>query len=102
MALKNVLAEKGVPEFFWIGEAKSLEERVAQAEEIPFFAIRSGKFRRYFSLQTVLEPFNVLIGFACFYLSISLEPGGVLIIAIFVEFIAVMSIGEALNNGLFV
>ena len=28
-----------------------------------FFAIKSGKLRRYFSLKTVVEPFNIATGF---------------------------------------
>lgn len=40
-----------------------MEERIAQAEEIPFFAIKSGKFRRYFSWRTFVEPINIIKGF---------------------------------------
>jgi len=48
--------------FLWIGEADSIESRVTSENSIPFSPIICGKLRRYFSLQTLLTPFQVLIG----------------------------------------
>lgn len=48
--------------FHWIGEARSIESRVTAENHIPFSPIICGKLRRYFSLQTFLMPFQVLVG----------------------------------------
>ncbi len=56
--------QKKYPEttFHWIGESESIESRVTSENHIPFSPIVCGKLRRYFSLQTLLVPFQVLIG----------------------------------------
>ena len=56
--------KKNHPEtsFHWIGEAESIESRVTSENQIPFSPIACGKLRRYFSLQTLLVPFQVLTG----------------------------------------
>ncbi len=48
--------------FHWIGESQSIESRVAEESRIPFSPIICGKLRRYFSFQTLIVPFQVLIG----------------------------------------
>lgn len=55
---------KNYPEasFHWIGEAKSIESQVTWENKIPFSPIVCGKLRRYFSLQTLIMPFQVFIG----------------------------------------
>ena len=47
-------------EFFWIWEKWWLEEKIAQDNKIRFFGIKAWKLRRYFSLKTLLEPFNII------------------------------------------
>lgn len=56
--------KKNHPEtsFHWIGETNSIESRVTWENNIPFSPIICGKLRRYFSLQTLLTPFQVLAG----------------------------------------
>ncbi len=56
--------QKNLPEtlFHWIGEADSIESRVTAENHIPFSPIICGKLRRYFSLQTLIMPFRVLVG----------------------------------------
>lgn len=56
--------KKNSPEvsFHWIGEAQSIESKVSTENHIPFSSITCGKLRRYFSLQTLLMPFQVLTG----------------------------------------
>ncbi len=56
--------KKNHPEtsFHWIGETESIESRVTWENNIPFSPIVCGKLRRYFSLQTLLTPFQVLAG----------------------------------------
>lgn len=63
VAVKKALEKRGISQFYWIGEKNSLEETIARREKITFCPIRSGKFRRYFSIQTLIEPINVLFGF---------------------------------------
>jgi len=48
--------------FFWIWENNSLEQKIAWENEIKFYGIRAGKLRRYFSLQTIIEPFKIISG----------------------------------------
>ena len=56
--------EKSNPEIslHWIGEANSIESRVTTENKILFSPIVCGKLRRYFSFQTILVPFQVVIG----------------------------------------
>ena len=57
------LAQEGTWDFIWIGQKKSLEERIAKERDIPFFTIRTGKLDRFLSLRLILMPFLVCIGF---------------------------------------
>lgn len=49
-------------QFHWVGEADSIESRISQENKIPFSPIVCGKLRRYFSLRTLLVPFQMFIG----------------------------------------
>ncbi|MDF1677514.1 MAG: undecaprenyldiphospho-muramoylpentapeptide beta-N-acetylglucosaminyltransferase [Legionellaceae bacterium] len=46
----------------YIGSQKGIEHQMVSAKKIPYYAVRSGKLRRYFSWQNVRDPFNLLIG----------------------------------------
>lgn len=62
---KNTSSEKTFfteQTFRWIGEKDSIESRLATTNNIPFSSIICGKLRRYFSLKTLLIPFQILIG----------------------------------------
>ena len=50
-------------EIFWIGTREGPEKDLVREYYIPFVSIRSGKFRRYFSIRHTLDNFNVIIGF---------------------------------------
>lgn len=54
-------AKNFVAEFHWIGEKNSLEEQLSVKNSIIFSAIICGKLRRYFSFETLLLPFQVLM-----------------------------------------
>jgi UDP-N-acetylglucosamine--N-acetylmuramyl-(pentapeptide) pyrophosphoryl-undecaprenol N-acetylglucosamine transferase len=54
--------EKNEPVFHWIGEKNSIESKLAADNEIPFSPIVCGKLRRYFSIKTLLLPFQVIVG----------------------------------------
>ena len=46
----------------YMGSAKGVEKAMMNAKEIPFHAVNNGKLRRYFSWQTFVDPFRILIG----------------------------------------
>lgn len=50
-------------EFFWIGTYDGPEFGMVDSAGIPFFAVSSGKFRRYFSWRNFTDPFLVIAGF---------------------------------------
>ncbi len=47
----------------WIGTYSGLEKSLATETGLTYYAINSGKWRRYFSLRNLLDPFLVIIGF---------------------------------------
>lgn len=49
--------------FSWIGTQQGPERALVEASGIRFFAIRSGKLRRYFSWRNVVDIVNIKIGF---------------------------------------
>lgn len=59
LAVYNYINSKDY-NFIWIWEKKSLEEKVALENNIEFHSIASGKFRRYFDLRTLFEPFKII------------------------------------------
>lgn len=69
LALIDVLEKKGW-DIAYFGGKNSIEERMLHARKIPFYAVRSGKLRRYFSWKNFIDPFNLLLGIAqsCIYL----------------------------------
>lgn len=64
LAVHEVLEKRAGYQAFWIGREERSEREAVEQAGIPFFAIRSGKLRRYRSLQNVLDIGNVLSG--CF------------------------------------
>lgn len=48
---------------FWIGSHMGPEKQFVEHKHISFFGISTGKLRRYFSLQNIIDPINVLRGF---------------------------------------
>ena len=49
-------------EYIYIGRKSERERGWVEKERIQFFAIESGKFRRYFSLENFFDLFRILIG----------------------------------------
>ncbi len=49
-------------EIFYIGSHTGIERELIQAQGIPYYAISTGKLRRYFSLQNFTDPFRVIKG----------------------------------------
>ena len=46
----------------YIGSKEGIERELISRLPIPYYAISSGKLRRYFSLKNFLDPFKVLLG----------------------------------------
>lgn len=46
----------------YIGSINGVEKDIIGGSSIPYYKIRCGKLRRYFSWQNFLDPFNLLIG----------------------------------------
>lgn len=62
IALLPYLRAQGC-EIHYIGLAGSIEEKlISEQRDVKFHAIESGKFRRYFSLKNLSDPFKVLKG----------------------------------------
>lgn len=47
----------------WIGTISGPEVEQIKKYEIDYYSIKSGKFRRYFSFKTFLDPFLIITGF---------------------------------------
>ena len=50
-------------EIGYVGESSSVEEKLISSISVPFFRIKSGKLRRYFSIKNITDPFKVIVGF---------------------------------------
>ncbi len=46
----------------YIGSINGVEKNIIESHGIPYYKIRCGKLRRYFSWQNFLDPFNILLG----------------------------------------
>lgn len=62
MAVSAELKRRGA-EVRFVGSKRPEDRQLAEAAGFPFTAISTGKFRRYFSLQTLLEPFRTYAGY---------------------------------------
>jgi UDP-N-acetylglucosamine--N-acetylmuramyl-(pentapeptide) pyrophosphoryl-undecaprenol N-acetylglucosamine transferase len=61
LALIDALEKKGC-DIVYIGSKEGIEGRMVSARHIPYYSVRSGKLRRYFSWKNFIDPFNLLIG----------------------------------------
>ncbi|OGG90640.1 hypothetical protein A3H55_01700 [Candidatus Kuenenbacteria bacterium RIFCSPLOWO2_02_FULL_42_16] len=62
-------------DLFWLGTRSGPEERVIRRYNIDFKGIFSGKLRRYFSMENVLDVFKIIIGFwQAVFILIKLRP----------------------------
>ncbi|MDR0785687.1 MAG: undecaprenyldiphospho-muramoylpentapeptide beta-N-acetylglucosaminyltransferase [Treponema sp.] len=62
VAVAARLKEKGCS-VFWIGSKREMDRRIVEGADVQFFAIPSGKLRRYFSLQNFTDVFRIIVGF---------------------------------------
>ena len=49
-------------EIFYIGSYNGIEKQLINEQNIPYYAISSGKLRRYFDIKNFSDPFKVIIG----------------------------------------
>lgn len=62
-------------EIHYIGSANGIEKSMIEGIGIPFYAVKSGKLRRYFSWKNLIDPLNVFVGIAqSFWLLRKLKP----------------------------
>lgn len=66
LALIPKLKEKGW-DIHYIGSKSGIEKTLIDDTGIPYYAISSGKLRRYFDVKNFKDPFNVLAGIAQSY-----------------------------------
>lgn len=46
----------------YIGSVQGIEKKIVEQAEIPFYAISSGKLRRYLDVKNITDPFRVMKG----------------------------------------
>lgn len=62
IALLPFLQEEGY-EVSYIGSYNGIEKKLIEDFNIPYYAISTGKFRRYFDLKNFSDPFRVIKGY---------------------------------------
>ena len=63
IALLPFLQKEGY-DAFYIGSYNGIEKRLMEDFEIPYYGISTGKFRRYFDLKNLSDPFRVIKGYS--------------------------------------
>jgi UDP-N-acetylglucosamine--N-acetylmuramyl-(pentapeptide) pyrophosphoryl-undecaprenol N-acetylglucosamine transferase len=59
----------------YIGSHTGIEAKLLENTDVPYYAISTGKLRRYFSWQNFFDPVKILIGcFKAWFLIIKLKP----------------------------
>lgn len=61
MALIPLLQQDGWT-INYIGSVNGVEQKMIEGIGIPYYAVRTGKFRRYFSWKNFTDPLNILTG----------------------------------------
>lgn len=59
---EKLLEQKISSDFIWVGTEDGPERDFINQENILYFAIKSGKLRRYFSRQNFVDPFRIIAG----------------------------------------
>lgn len=64
LAVIEALRQKGFTgRIYWIGSQKPLEQEIVEKQDVEFFAIPSGKFRRSISLDNFADLFKIAAGY---------------------------------------
>lgn len=64
LAVAQELRRRGPCEFLYVGTATGPERDLVASLGIPFHTVRTGKLRRYWSLQNILDLFRLPLGLA--------------------------------------
>lgn len=74
LALIAVLQQEGAV-ISYVGSADGVEKPLVREAGVPFYAVKSGKLRRYFSWKNVFDPLNIVVGiWQSFWLLRRLKP----------------------------
>lgn len=96
LALMEKLQQKGW-QLNYAGTAGGIEEKLVSRTDVPFYAISSGKLRRYFSWQNFIDPLRILFGILqAYFLCRKLKPSVVFSKGGFVSF--PVAVGAWLNR----
>lgn len=49
-------------QIYYIGSDKGVEKGIIEGLGIPYYSVKTGKFRRYLSFKTLFEPFKIALG----------------------------------------
>ena len=63
IALLPFLEKEGF-DAYYIGSYNGIEKRLIEDFDIPYYGISTGKFRRYFDLKNLSDPFRVIKGYS--------------------------------------
>jgi UDP-N-acetylglucosamine--N-acetylmuramyl-(pentapeptide) pyrophosphoryl-undecaprenol N-acetylglucosamine transferase len=55
--------ENSEARFLWVGTKNGVEKKLVEDENIPYYTISSGKWRRYFSGYNFIDLFKIFFGF---------------------------------------
>ncbi len=63
VAVVEEIRRRNLPvDLLWIGGHKGVERSIAEANDVPFTAIQTGKLRRYFALETFADLARIPLG----------------------------------------
>lgn len=57
------LRKRGLQDIIWIGKKGGKEKFWAEKIHVPYYGIKTGKLRRYFSIKNFFDIFAIIIGF---------------------------------------
>jgi UDP-N-acetylglucosamine--N-acetylmuramyl-(pentapeptide) pyrophosphoryl-undecaprenol N-acetylglucosamine transferase len=60
LAIRDYLKDEA--QFFWVGSVNGIEKTIVAEAKLPFYEVRSGKLRRYWSLANFISPGLILAG----------------------------------------
>lgn len=86
LAIYQEINKRGLEtDFLFVGTKTGPEKPVVESYKLPFLAIDSGKFRRYFDWQNFVDPFKIVRGFfQAFKIIKKFKPDAVIVAGAFV------------------
>ncbi len=62
LAVIDELRQRNACSLFWIGSSRGVDRSLVESAGVEFLGIPSGKLRRYFSLQNIVDFFRIVAG----------------------------------------